>query len=59
MVLVILESLLRMTNVYEKVKTFGIFEPRKLRGNVDAPFGQQRFFFYIIIADTFLAQTKL
>ena len=51
MVLVILESLLRMTNVYEKVKTFGIFESRKLRGNVDAPFGLQRFFT--------LAQTKL
>ena len=47
------------TNVYEKVKTFGIFESRKLRGNVDAPFGLQRFFIYIIIADKFLAQTKL
>ena len=59
MVLVILESLLRMTNIYEKAKTFGIFESRKLRENVDAPFGLQRFFIYIIIADKFLAQTKL
>ena len=31
--------LLTLGNVYENVKIFDIIEPRKLRGNVNDPFG--------------------
>ena len=50
---VFLEGLLTLNNVYEKVKTFEIIESRKLRGNVDDPFGLKRFFSCINISDKF------
>lgn len=39
-----LESLLTLTNVYEKAKIFQIIESRKIRGNADAPFDLQNVF---------------
>ena len=53
MALVLLEGLLTLINIYEKVKIFKIIEERKLRGIVDAPFGLKRFFSYINNPDKF------
>ena len=39
-----LESLLTLTNVYEKAKIFEIIESRKIKGNADAPFDLQNVF---------------
>ena len=55
MVLVFLEDLLTLSNVYEKVKIFEIIELAKLKGNVDALFGLKRFSSYVKILDKFLA----
>ena len=52
---VFLEGLLTLSNVYERVKIFEIIESRKLRGNIDDPFGLKRFFCCMNIPDTFLA----
>ena len=52
---VFLEGLLTLSNVHEKVKILEIIESRKLRGNVDDPFGLKRFFPYINIPDKLLA----
>ena len=52
---VFLESLLTLSNVYEKVKILEIIEPRKPRGNTDHSFGLKKFFPYISISDKFLA----
>ena len=52
---VFLERLLTLSNIHEKVKIPEIIESRKLRGNVDDPFGLKRFFSYINIPDKFLA----
>ena len=55
LVLVFLEDLLTLSNVYEKVKIFEIIESRKLKGNMDALFGIKSFFPYIKISDKFWA----
>ena len=52
---VFLEGLLTLINVYERVKIFEIIESRKLRGNIDDPFGLKRFFSCMNNPDTFLA----
>ena len=52
---VFLEGLLTLSNILEKVKILEIIESRKLRGNVEYPFGLKRFFSYINIPDKFLA----
>ena len=38
-----LEGLLTLSNVCEQVKIFEIIKSRKVRGNVDDPFGLKRF----------------
>ena len=55
MVLVFLEGLLTLSNVYEKIKIFEIIVPKKLRGKEDAPFGLKRFCSYMSIPDKFSA----
>ena len=52
---VFLESLLTLSNVYEKVKILEIIESRKPRGNTDHSFGLKKLFSYISISDKFLA----
>ena len=52
---VFLEGLLTLSNVYEKVKIFEIINTRKPRGNRDNPFGLKRFFSCINIPDKLLA----
>ena len=49
------EGLLKLSNVYDKVKIFEIIESRKLRGNADDTFGLNRLFTCINIPDKFLA----
>ena len=51
---VFLEVLLTLSNVYEKVGVFEIIELRKLRVNVDEPFGLRRLFSCINIPNKFL-----
>ena len=51
---VFLEVLLTLSNVYEKVGVFEIIESRKLRVNVDEPFGLRRLFSCINIPNKFL-----
>ena len=41
---VLLEGLLTLSNIYEKVKIFEIIESRKPRGNTVDPFGLRMFF---------------
>ena len=41
---VLLEGLLTLSNIYEKVKIFEIIESRKTRGNTVDPFGLRMFF---------------
>ena len=52
---VFLESLLTLSNVYDKVKIFEIIESKKPRGNLDDPFRLKRFFPGINIPGKFLA----
>ena len=52
---VFLESLLTLSNVYDKVKIFEIIESKKPRGNLDDPFGLKRFFPGINIRGKFVA----
>ena len=52
---VFLEGLLKLSNVYDKVKIFEIIESRKPRANLDNPFDLKRFFSCINIPDKFLA----
>ena len=42
--MVFLKGLLTLSNAHEKVKIFEMIESRKLRGNVDDPFGLKRLF---------------
>ena len=55
MLLVFMESLLTLRNLYEEIKIFKIIESRKLRKNVDAPFCLKRFFIWMNMQDNFLA----
>ena len=41
---VFLEGFLALTNAYDKIKIFEIIKSRKVRGNVDDPFGLKRIF---------------
>ena len=52
---VFLKGLLTLSNVHEKVKVFDIIESKKLRLNVDDPFGLNTFFSCINIPDKFIA----
>ena len=52
---VLLEGLLTVSNVYEKIKIVEIIESRKPRGDLDDPFGLKRFFSSVNIPDKFLA----
>ena len=52
---VFLEGLLTLINAHEKVKIFKIIESRKLRGNVDDPFGLKRLSSCLNIPDKSLA----
>ena len=53
--IILLESLLTLSNAYEKVIIIKIIESRKPRLNADNPFGLKRFFSCINIPDKFLA----
>ena len=55
MLLVFLESLLTLRNLYEEVKIFKIIESKKLGKNVDAPLRLKRFFIYMNKQDKLLA----
>ena len=55
MALVFLESLLTLSNVYEKVKIVKMSKQKKLRGIADTSLGLKRFFSYIDNPDNLLA----
>ena len=52
---VLIEGLLTLSNVHEKVKFFEIIQARQPRGNTNDPFGLKRFFSCRNVPDKFLA----
>lgn len=59
MVQVFLGSFLKLDDKCEKAKAFEIVKSRKIRGNVDTPFGFKRTFSYAKNPATLLAQNNL
>ena len=52
---VFLQDLLRRNNIHEKVEVLEKLESKKIRGDVDDPFGLRKIFSYVNIPDKFPA----